>query len=177
MQTYKIEIKGTTPYFFSQPMKTAKVPKTDKQKQEYALKQVYVNDDDILYFPARQIKGAMISGAQMAKLKIERSVKRTTDLFKTNYLMITPEEIIFEPKRGIDDVLLVEDFIRIAGIWTFFAYIESDWTAQFNLIFSDIFEPTFIKEALENSGFLCGIGGRRPYNGTFEILNFENVPL
>jgi hypothetical protein len=170
MQKAQVQIKGLEKYFFSKPTKQKKVPKTDQQKKDYAISQVYCNGN--LFFPNRQIKGAMINGAQMAKLKIERSVKRTIDLFKTNFLMVQPEEIIFVPKQKLEDIKLEEDFIREAGIWSFFPYIDKGWTAEFEMIFSEIFEPEFIKEALENAGVLAGIGGRRPYNGTFEVVKF-----
>jgi len=171
MKYYKCTIKGNAPYYYTKPTKEEKVPKTEEQKKASALRKVYNNGG--LLIPNRQIKRAMMEAARTAKMKTERSAARTVKLFSTNLLQIQPQEIYIQPEMAIEDIILEEWFIHEAGIWSYIARVD-EWELTFDVVFSEVFEPSFIKEALENAGLLSCIGGRRGLgNGAFDVISFE----
>lgn len=175
MKTAKVEIKGNAPYYFSKPTDD-KTPKTAAQETKVAKNKVYANGAG-LHIPSRQLRGAMIGAVGMAKMKIERSSKRAQDLLKTRLISIEPEEIPFIPKMNMDDISIVKHWTVLdmgKGRFNMYARISRpEWKLKFKIHIGDIFEPEFVEEALKNAGLLCGIGGRRPYNGTFEVMSFK----
>lgn len=173
MQKIHCKIKGIAPYYFSKPTED-KTPKTETQEIQVAKNRVYCNEH--LYAPSRQIRWCMISAITMAKMKIERSSKRAKDLV-ISLMFIKPDEIHFQPKMTMDDIEIIKHWtqldmgkikpVRCACI------PKAGWELGFDIHYNEILEPEFLKEALENGGMLCGIGGKRlDHNGRFEVVEF-----
>lgn len=172
---YKVnyEIKGIAPYFFSRPTED-KTPKGKEAEIKVALNRVYCNGH--LHIPARQIKGTILGAVTLMNMKIERSRMRATNLI-TAALWVRPDEIFFKPEMTMDAVQ-VEKFSTMLDQnkmrWNYQAFIGPDWGLKFEMTFPEFLETEFIKEALENAGAYCGIGGRRHKgNGRFDVLGFE----
>jgi len=175
MYQVKSEIKGIAPYFFSRPTQD-KTPKGEAQEKKVALNRVYCNGH--LHIPARQIKGTIDSAVTLMNMKIEKSRLRATNLIRAS-LWVKPEEIFFVPEMAMDDVELSQ-FHTIVDQgkmrWNYQAFIKSEWGLKFEMTFPEFLEPEFVKEALENAGAYCGIGGRRNHgNGRFEVVEYEVV--
>ena len=178
MLTIDCTIKGIAPYFYSKPTKN-KTPKTRKQEEEYARAQVYqFSEGNGIYIPTRQIKGCMIHAIFVGKLKIERSSKRALELFRPT-VFIEPEEIPFEPPKTMEEIELVELHTFVGnGLmrWCLFPMLrQPGWELNFQIKAGDFLEPEFIHQCLEIGGMLCGIGGKRPENGRFEVINWAVV--
>lgn len=166
-QHYKI--KGLRPFVFTRPTQD-KAPKTDEAAKRIAMNRVYENGEG-LFSPNRQIKASVREAVSITKMKIEKSNKRAIQLVKS-LLMVEPKEICFNLTKK--DVKLSDPYpihLDNGGIvWGYFGFIESGWELEFDLLFHEMLEPEFIKEALEMAGLLCGIGGKRPEYGRFEII-------
>jgi hypothetical protein len=189
MQEVNVKVKGIAPYFFSKPTKDG-TPKTPTQEKQVAYNRVYctgelaksnglMKRDGNLYVPAysphNQIKGCIIKGVFISKLKIERSVSRAIQLIKP-CVFVEPRELMFQPLRTIDDVLIIELPTMVdqgKQRWNLYPYIGGDWELEFTLKIAELLDPEFIRQALESGGLLCGIGARRPENGRFEVLEYE----
>jgi len=173
MQTVKCEIKGLRPYFFSKPTED-KTPRTDAAAIKVAKNRVYFNGN--LFAPSRQIKWSMITAVEMAKMQIQRSTKRAKDLMKTTLLTVSPNELYFKPKMTMNNVQVGKIWTNLdmgKGKFVHCAYIDLPWGLEFDLLVGEMFEPDWIKEALENAGILACIGGKRPDNGAFEVVRYE----
>ncbi len=175
MYKVKAEIKGIAPYFFSRPTQD-KTPKGEAQEMKVAMNRVYCNGH--LHIPARQIKGTILNAIDTMNMKIERSKTRAKNLV-LSALWVKPEDIFFEPEMNLDDIQ-TDKFHTMVDQgkmrWNIQAFIKGDWSLKFEMTFPDFFESSFIKEALENAGAYCGIGGRRNHgNGRFEVVEYEVI--
>ena len=177
MEKIQCRIKGVAPFYFSKPTKD-KTPKTEAKEIEVAKNRVYCTEAGALYAPSRQIRWCIISAITMAKMKIERSSKRAKELF-ISLVFIEPDEILFQPGKTMDDIKIIEHWtqldmgkikpVKVACI------PEAGWTLEFIIHYNELIEPEFIKEALDNAGMLCGIGGKRlDHNGRFEVVEFKS---
>ena len=174
MKTAHCEIVGNRPYFFTKPFKEVKTPKTDEQKKQSAINRIYCNGT--VFVPSKQITASMVNAVGIAKMKMERSMKRVVDLLNSPLFQVNPEEIHFKPAMKLKAVSLVEMFTPTdmgKGIWNFYAFLEAGWKLEFDMLIGEVFEPAFMKEILENAGLLAGIGGKRKYNGRSDVIKFK----
>lgn len=176
MKTYRCKIKGIAPIVFSRPTKDG-TPKTVDQEKKFALNKVYCNGKG-LFVPNRVIKASMLKAIEMAKMKIERSSLRAKNLLKA-LLFVLPHELPLKPKKDLDDIQLFEVPLVVDQgkmRWTWYARTpDENWELQFDLKCNETIAGDFLRETLENAGLLCGIGGKRPEFGTFEVISFEEV--
>jgi len=175
MISKEFKIKGIIPYKFSRPFEAEKTPKTDTEKRKNAMDGVYQDDKGLLFVPPRQIKGVILTGVRLLKLKTEGSVQRTYDLIKA-LCYIKPEEIPMmngNKRLKESDVQLVKVPCKTKMnemIWKYNAIIPQDWSCEFKISIHEMLEMKLIVRALEAGGFMMGIGGGRPDHGRFEVV-------
>jgi hypothetical protein len=136
------------------------------------MNRVYFNGG--LFIPNTMIKGAIKGGITIAKMKMEKSSKRAIDLVKA-LLWINPEEIHLTrkgKKLGKSDLQMMDYWVKTDMgkiVWVRSAVLLLPWEGEFKITLHGDLEFGFIKQALENAGLMCSIGGRRPDFGKFEV--------
>lgn len=174
---YDVELNGLAPCLFQRPVKDQKTPKTERDRKKQALQNYYHNGKGI-YVPDKIIKATCVHGIRLQKLKLEKSMTRAIDLFKT-LVQIKPKEILFivnKPKT-----FLTEDDLHECPMvldqgkmnWKFYPKLDLPWALQFQMIFHEMLDAQFIKDALVAGGLLAGIGSRPHEFGKFEVVSFN----
>jgi hypothetical protein len=177
MQNIHLEIGGLSPYYFNRYLEE-KPGKGDKAEKEYAMKTVHFQDG-ALCFPGIQIKGCIISGIRLAKIKLETSMQRLIDYVNSSVQIW--EFVIFKPEMSDKNVKLVKERTNVERNkvrLNWYARISTKWGAEFDLQFPDIVPSAAIVEALKTGGQFSGIGGRRNWGrGRFEVTTFKESTL
>jgi hypothetical protein len=185
MQTFKVKIKGLTPYM-QHRMDDQKLEQWEKKRgpiherpevaHEDAVRaeyHCYRNTDGDCFIPADQIRGSLIGAGSYVKSKVGGRSK-SMKIIVAAMFMVTPEAILLPDYDAIDKRSAVNRNIKgrvicIRPKWT-------NWEAEFTLsVYEDSVTKETITQLFEYAGNLVGIGSFRPTNsglfGRFELVS------
>ncbi len=189
MKSYRVKIKGLTPYM-QHRMDDVKLGQWEKkrgliiERDDVAKEDViraeyhcYRNNDNKCFIPADHLRGAFINAGSYVKSKVGGRAKSMKQIVAAMF-MVTPDQILIPDYNVIDKRSGVNRNVK-ARIIT----IRPKWTnleVEFQLnVMNDTITDETVKNVIEYAGNYVGIGSFRPTNngmfGRFEIINFENV--
>lgn len=189
MKTYKVKIKGLTPYM-QHRMDDVKLDAWEKlrgpihERDDVAHEDMvraeyhcYRNKDGICYIPSDQLRGAMIGAGTFVKAKVGGRSKSMKTIVAA---MFVPDrqEILIPDFDSIDKRSAVNRNIKGRVIVVRPKWM--DWEAEFDLaIHEDSISKAQVNQILEYAGSYVGIGSFRPTNnglfGRFEITSIELI--
>lgn len=186
MKTFKVKIKGVTPYMQHRMddikleewekkrgliMERDDVAKEDIVRAEY---HCYRNGNGKCYIPADQLRGSFIGAGSMVKAKVGGRSKSMKQVVAAMF-MVTPDHIEIPDFDSIDKRSAVNKNVKarvmvIRPKWT-------EWEADFKLnVMNDTITNDTVKSIIENAGDYIGIGSFRPTNngmfGRFQVEEF-----
>lgn len=171
MYTITGTIQGVAPFLFNRMVNELDGPKppkmTEEQRRALAELKVY-KDDDGLYWPAWNLKRAIVEGCKKAGLKEGRASMAP-------YLEATvfPDRDPRFNKKERD--YLHEVVGRIppktgAAAMIRRPCLEAGWRLSFTLnVMDDRRNPVDVRTSLEHGGFFVGIGSWKPEYGRFSV--------
>ena len=189
MKSYKIKIKGLTPYLQhrmddksleewekcrKQIIERPEVSQQDAHRAEY---HCYRNDAGRCYIPADQLRGALINAGTFMKSKVGARSKSMKTIVAACFIVV-PEEIELPDYDAIDKRSAVNKNIKARVMvlrpkWT-------EWEAELtlNCYESSITKET-VKQLFDYAGSYVGIGSFRPTNnglfGRFEVTDIQDI--
>lgn len=186
MKTYKVKIKGVTPYM-QYRMDDVKLEEWEKNRKliierpdvarEDAVRaefHCYRNGAGKCFIPSEHIKGALINAGGFVKSKVGNAKKSMKNIVAAMFF-ISPEHIELPDYNAIDKRSAVNKNIKARVIvirpkWT-------DWEAEFELrIDNDTITLETTKEIFSHAGNYVGIGSFRPTNnGSFGRFTLEEI--
>lgn len=188
MKTYRVKIKGTSPYM-QHRMDDVKLEQwentrgmiienlglntKDQVKAEF---HCYRNDGNMCFIPAAQIKAALIESGKLVKGKVGAATKSMKNIV-AGMFMITPDEIPMLNYNQIDKRSAVNPnnknrVIVVRPKW------DTGWETEFTLVVRiDLLTDDMVKNIVKYAGEFIGIGSFRPTKngefGCYEILDFQ----
>lgn len=187
MKTYKVEIKGVTPYM-QHRMDDKKLEDWEKERGKIIERDDIAKEDLIraefhcyrngkCFIPAEHIRGSLINAGAFVKAKVGNSRKSMKNIVAAMFF-IEPLQIEIPDFDEIDKRSAVNRNIKgriivVRPKW-------NNWKAKFNLIVdNDTITDKTIESIIEYAGKYVGIGSFRPTNngmfGRFEIVKFETI--
>lgn len=167
-------IEGVAPLLFNRRVTDPDAPAggklTDEQKQTEAESKVY-RDDAGLYWPAWNLKRALLDGCKAAGIKNGRA-----SMASLMQAAIFPEQ---EPRFGKDTFDEMHETLgRVpprtgAQVTVRRPMLSKGWHLDFGIVVVlDHVRPEPIRTALETAGLLVGIGSWRPDYGRFLVRDW-----
>lgn len=147
--------------------KNSKAKKTD-DVESY----VYRTDSGELAIPGEYLRGAIIHAAKFRQ--DPRSPRKSAmDLFKAAIVVATPLATLGVTEWDYLDQRRVT--VQRAGITRTRPAMRAGWKAEFNLavLLPEYVDRLLLREVIESSGRLIGLGDFRPTYGRFGIIRFE----
>jgi len=190
MKSYKVRIKGTSPYM-QHRMDDVKLEQwegtrgmiienkglntPDLVKAEY---HCYRNDHGACFIPSAQMKGALIESGKLVKGKVGAATKSMKNIV-AGMFMITPEQIPMMDYTTIDKRSAVNPNNK-ARVITVRPKWDAGWEAEFVLTVKiDLLTDDMVKNILKYAGEFIGIGSFRPTKngefGCYEIIEFKEL--
>lgn len=189
MKTYKVKIKGLSPYM-QHRMDDVSLAEWEKKRgviierpevsQEDAVRaeyHCYRNAEGNCYIPADQIKGALINAGTYMKSKVGARTKSMKSIVAACFIP-EPEQIILPDYDQIDKRSTVNRNVKARVIvirpkW-------STWEITFNIqVLEDSITIETVRELVNYAGFYVGIGSYRPTSnghfGRFELIDIELI--
>lgn len=180
MKNYKAKIKFVSPYLqarFSEKAKEELLQDARKtiirnltEEDSEWLRLSYF-DEDGYYIPGEQFESALVNSAKDFKMKAKRCSLK--EYIKATLFVVSdkarlnkkePDELVVSyPKRKDGNrVKITHPTFNIGN--------EVEFELQ---CLDDDFSSKTIKEIIINAGKKCGVGGRRPKFGRFELIDFN----
>lgn len=188
MKTYKVRIKGTTPYLMHKfnedaeiSSRTRKIEVKQRDPREEAAKVAYIAADGTYYFNAFSIIGALCSAGANHKMKGSR---KTLRFIVPSAVSVSSDTITMLNCEGPAKSFEVDSrpvtIPATKGRVMRYRPRFNDWGAEFNLLIDDRFiAPDSVHELLNEAGTCIGIGDFRPEKrgpfGKFLVTQFEQV--
>lgn len=186
MKTYKVKIKGITPYM-QHRMDDIKLDEWEKNRRQIIERPDVAHEDAVraefhcyrngtgkCFIPSEHIRGALINAGGMVKSKVGNSKKSMKNIVAAMFF-VSPEHIDMPEYDAIDKRSAVNKNIKARVIsirpkWT-------NWEAEFDLnIDNDSITTATIKEIISQAGNYIGIGSFRPTNnGMFGRFTLESL--
>lgn len=177
MKTYNVTIKFITDYLQARFTEDAKkelenyISKGIVKSEEDSWKVLLYEDEEGIYIPSDQVRGALINAGKEFKVKKQR---RSMQQWVISNLKVEPTKIRFN-KLQPDNVLVSypkrKDGSRVTLKHPLF---NSGTKVEFKILsLDDQMEEKAIKGLIEMAGKMYGIGARRrDMYGRFEVVNF-----
>lgn len=190
MKSYKVRIRGTSPYMQHRMddlkfeewldsrgmiIENKDLNKTAEAKAEF---HCYRNDNNVCYMPSFQIKAALIESGKLVKGKMGAATKSMKSIV-AGMFVITPEQIPMTDYTHIDKRTAVNR-INKTRVLTVRPKWDTGWTAEFivNVKIDTLTDKT-VKDIIQYAGEYIGLGSYRPtHNGEFgcyELLDFKEI--
>ena len=133
---------------------------------------VWRNDKDELCVPGEYLRQAIIHAAKF-KQDPRSPRKSAMDLFKAGIVPITNLSTL--KTKNWDYLHTCRVTVQRAGINRTRPAMKQGWTASFSLqvLLPEYIDPVLLRDVVETSGRLIGLGDFRPTYGRFGINNFE----
>lgn len=187
MKTYKVKIKGKTPYL-QHRMDDIKLAEWEKKRgniversdvaQEDAVRaeyHCYRNGNGKCYIPSEHLRGAMIAAGAYVKAKVGNTTKSMKNIVAAMFF-VNPEHIelpdydVIDKRSGVNRNIKARVII-VRPKW-------SEWEVSFELnIDNDTITKETVRLILEYAGSHVGIGSFRPSNngmfGRFQIIELN----
>lgn len=185
MNTFKVVIKGVTPYM-QHRMDDLKLEAWEKKRGPIHERPDVVHDDAVraeyhcyrsadgpCYIPSDQIRGALIAAGSYVKAKVGGRSKSMKQIVAAMF-MVSQEQIVIPEYDAIDKRSAVNRNIKARVIvvrprW-------NEWAAEFTLsVDEDSITIETIQQIIEYAGKYVGIGSFRPTNnglfGRFDVVS------
>lgn len=151
----------------------SKAAKNSKSKKEDDVESyVYRCDDGTLGLPGEYLRQSVIHAAKYRQ--DPRSPRKSAmDLFKAGLVCLTPLASLGKDKWDYLDTRRVT--IQRNGINRTRPAMKIGWRAQFDLAVNlpEYIDRQMLREVIEQSGRLVGVGDFRPTYGRFGIVSFD----
>lgn len=190
MKTFKVKIKGVTPYM-QHRMDDIKLEEWEKkrgliiEREDVAKEDIvraeyhcYRNGNGKCFIPADQLRGSFIGAGSMVKGKVGSGRSKSMKQVVAAMFMVTPDHIEIPDFDTIDKRSAVNKNVKarvmvIRPKWT-------EWEAEFKLnVMNDTITSETVKSIIENAGDYIGIGSFRPTNngmfGRFQVEEFKSM--
>lgn len=185
MKTYKVKIKGLTPYMQhrmddqkleaweknrGQIMERPELSSEDAVRAEY---HCYRNAQGKCFIPGDQIRGSLIGGGTYMKAKVGGKSKSMKVIVAATFMV--PDQIEIPDYNAIDKRSAVNRNVKARVVVIRPKWLE--WQAEFELyVFEDTITRETIKQLFEYSGSYVGIGSFRPTaNGYFGRYQLQEL--
>lgn len=187
MKTYKVEIKGISPYMQHrmddvsleqwEKKRGLIIERPDVDKSDLVRAEFHCyKDDKGYYIPSEQIKQSLINSGSMTKAKVGNAKKSMKNIVAGQF-QINEEKIYISDNYVIDKRSAVNNnnkarIIVIRPKW-------ENWGASFTLtVDNDTLTTETINEIITNAGNYIGIGSYRPQkNGSFGRFQLSQLQL
>lgn len=133
---------------------------------------VWRNDDNHLCIPGEYLRQSIIHAAKF-KQDPRSPRKSAMDLFKAGIVPITNLATLGEAEWDYLHTCRVT--VQRAGINRTRPAMKQGWTAEFTLhvLLPEYIDPVLLRDVIDTSGRLIGLGDFRPTYGRFAVINFE----
>lgn len=187
MKTFKVIIKGVTPYM-QHRMDDTKLEEWEKKRGSIIERQDVAKEDAVraefhcyrngngkCFIPSEHIRGSLINAGAYVKAKVGNTTKSMKNIVAAMFF-ISPEHIELPDYDLIDKRSAVNRNIKARIITVRPKW--SEWRVQFELMVdNDTITPETITKIFEYAGRYVGIGSFRPTNngmfGRFEVEKIE----
>lgn len=192
MKSYKVRIRGTSPYM-QHRMDDVKLEQWEKERHMIienlglntpdAVKaefHCYRDADGHCYIPSTQLKSAFIESGKLVKGKVGAATKSMKNIV-AGMFQVTPEQIPIVDYTQIDKRSAVNHNNK-ARVITVRPKWDTGWEVEFTLkIKIDTMTDDMIKNIVQYAGDYIGIGSFRPTKngefGCYEIVDFQEVKV
>lgn len=189
MKSYKVRIKGSSPYM-QHRMDDQKLEQWEKERhmiienlglntpdQVKAEFHCYRNDDGSCFIPSAQIKAALIEAGKLVKGKVGSATKSMKNIVAGMFL-VTPEQILLPNYDQIDKRSAVNRNVKARIITVRPKW--SQWEVEFTLrVKIDTLTEDMIKNIIQYAGEYIGLGSFRPTNngefGCYDLVSFTEM--
>ena len=186
-RVFDVEVEGIAPILFNRftDQAAAQVDaggrgkkKTKAERIKEAHKLIYTDAKGFMVIPAVNVKKSLLEGCGMAGIKIGR---RGAITFMRPTVFIVGDHVYFLTKGkkrkkpdGIHECSGRRPPRTGGRCIVRRPYLNAGWTAKFQFVaYDDRLTGDMIKQALVESGMLCGWCDHRPEFGRFKVVKFE----
>lgn len=182
METYNIQIEGTSPLLMNRPsqLDIGEKSKTSKREtqtpRELAESKLYVDAEKKVYLPATWFQGCIVEAGKQKKMMGKGSAKATYSKVAGSSVEINPFEIVLNEKWEVFSILAVNPTTR--GRNVLHRPMFKKWNIDFEVTFDEEqIEVPVMKELFDIAGRSVGVGDWRPAKkgrfGKFQVISWK----